>query len=122
MSRDPLQLTAAWFEGWRTRNAAAIEAMMAAEYAYVAPNGALMSRDAILAIIRDPTYGITEGQHTEVHMTPLGNDVALVQHRWKGRGTIRGTEFVDDHRCLMVWQRTGGDWCVRFEQASPIVS
>ena len=96
--------------------------MIAAEYVYIAPNGVVMDRDSILAIIRDPSYKITEGGHTEVVAMSLSADVALVRHRWQGRGTIRSQVFVDDHRCVMIRSRVAGDWRVQYEQASPVVS
>ena len=117
---DPADLTAAWFDAWRTKEAVAVERMMAADYVYVAPNGAVMDRDAILGIIKDPTYGIVAGAHTEVVVVNLGSDVALVRHHWRGHGTFRGQEFVDDHQCVMVWCRTEAGWRVRYEQASPV--
>ena len=117
-TNDPAELTAAWFDAWRTKNAAAIERMIAADYVYVAPNGAVMDRDAILAIIKDPSYGIVEGAHTDVSVARLGPDVALVRHHWRGRGTLRGQAFVDDHQCVMIWFRSEGRWRVRYEQAS----
>jgi ketosteroid isomerase-like protein len=121
MAIDPEELTTAWLDAWRTKDADAIERMIAAEYVYVAPNGALMGRDSILAIIRDATYRITEGGYSEVVVTPLGSEVALVRHRWQGRGTIHGQVFVDDHRCVMIWYRVAGEWRVQYEQASPVV-
>jgi uncharacterized protein (TIGR02246 family) len=120
MSKEPAQLTAAWFEAWRAKDASAIARMMAADYIYVAPNGAMMDREAILAIATDPTYGITEGAHTDVIVISLDADVALVLHRWVGRGRLRGQVFVDDHQCVMVWHRENGSWRVRYEQASPV--
>ena len=45
MPDDPALLTAAWFDAWRTKDAGAIERMMAAAYVYVAPNGAVMERE-----------------------------------------------------------------------------
>jgi ketosteroid isomerase-like protein len=119
MPTDPAELTSAWFDAWRTKDADAIERMIAADYVYVAPTGAVMDRDSILAIIRDPSYGITEGGHTDVVVTPLGADVALVRHHWQGRGTIHGQVFVDDHRCVMIWYRVADEWRVQYEQASP---
>jgi ketosteroid isomerase-like protein len=121
MPRDAAELTSTWFDAWRTKDADAIERMIAPDYVYVAPNGAVMTREAIIAIIRDPSYGITEGGLSGVVVTPLGADVALVRHHWQGRGTLYGKVFVDDHRCVMIWHRVAGSWRVRYEQASPVV-
>jgi ketosteroid isomerase-like protein len=120
MPNDPAELTAAWFDAWRTKDAGAIERMTAADYVYVAPNGAVMDREAILGIIKDPSYGITSGAHTEVTVVQLGLDVALVRHHWNGQGTIHGKVFVDDHQCVMIWFRSEGRWRVHYEQASPV--
>ena len=121
MSSDPEGLTFAWFDAWRMKDAGAIERMIADEYVYVAPNGTVMSRDSILAIIHDPSYGISEGEHSEVEVIPLGAEVVIVRHHWQGRGTIRGHAFVDNHRCVMIWHRVAGEWRVHYEQASPVV-
>ena len=120
MPNDPAELTAAWFDAWRRKDASAVERMMAADYVYVAPNGAVMDREAILGIIKDPSYGIESGGHTEVVVVPLGPDVALVRHHWRGQGTLRGHTFVDDQQCVMIWFRSEGRWRVRYEQASPV--
>ena len=79
-------------------------------------------RDAILGIIKDPSYGITSGTRTEVAVAQLGPDVAIVRHHWRGRGTIRGRVFVDDHQCVMIWYRSEGRWRVHYEQASPVAA
>ena len=120
MPNDPAELTTAWFDAWRIKDADAIERMIAADYVYVAPNGAVMGRETILGIIKDPSYAITSGAHTEVAAVQLGSDVALVRHRWRGQGTIRGKEFVDDHQCVMIWFRSDGRWRVHYEQGSPV--
>ena len=119
MSNDPVELTSVWFDAWRTRDATAVERMIAADYACVAPNGAVMDREAILAIIKDPSYEIVAGVHTDVAFVQLGPDVTLVRHHWRGHGTLRGQVFVDDHQCVMVWFRTEGQR-VQYEQASPV--
>ena len=122
MPDDPAELTSAWFDAWRRKDAGAVERMMAADYVYVAPNGAVMDREAILGIIKDPSYGITTGAHTEVAVVHLGPDVALVRHHWKGEGTLRGRVFVDDQQCVMLWFRSEGRWQVHYEQASPVAA
>lgn len=120
MANDPATLTSAWFDAWRTKDASAIEGMIAPDYVYVAPNGAVMDRDAIVAIIRDPTYGITDGTHTDVAVMSLGPNVTVVRHHWRGRGQLRGHTFNDDHQCVMIWYRAAAVWRVVYEQASPV--
>jgi uncharacterized protein (TIGR02246 family) len=120
MPNDFADLTSSWFDAWRTKDAAAVQRMTADDYVYVAPNGKVMDRDAILAIIKDPSYEIVIGAHTEVAVVRLAPDVTLVRHHWRGQGTIRGHEFNDDHQCVMVWVHTEGRWRVRYEQASPV--
>ena len=119
--QDELEsLIAAWQHAWFAKDASAIGQMMADDYAYVAPNGAILDRAALLQIVGDPTYGLTGGTHTEKLVVRLGDTAALVRHRWQGTGTFRGQTFVDDHRCVMVCERSGGRWRVRYEQCSAV--
>jgi uncharacterized protein (TIGR02246 family) len=113
-------LIAAWHAAWFAKDAAAIAWMMAEDYVYVAPNGTILDRAAILQIVGDPTYGLTGGTHAETTVVMLGEDAALVRHRWQGTGTFRGQVFVDDHRCVTVCDRSSGRWCIRYEQCSAI--
>lgn len=119
--RDELDtVIAAWHDAWFTKDATAIAQMMAEDYVYVGPNGAVVDRAAILHIVGDPTYGLTGGTHTETIVVMLGGDVALVRHRWQGTGTFRGQAFVDNHRCVTICDRSSGHWCIRYEQCSAI--
>jgi ketosteroid isomerase-like protein len=120
MRAEPETLIAAWHEAWFTKDAPAIARMMAEGYVYVAPNGGVLDRAAILQIVTDPTYGLTGGMHTERIVVMLGEGAALVRHRWQGTGTFRGQPFVDDHRCVTICDRSGGRWCIRYEQCSAI--
>jgi uncharacterized protein (TIGR02246 family) len=113
-------LISAWHAAWFAKDAAAIAQMMAEDYVYVAPNGAILDRAAILQIVGDPTYGLTGGTHAETTVVMLGEAAALVRHRWQGTGTLRGQVFVDDHRCVTVCDRSSGRWCIRYEQCSAI--
>jgi uncharacterized protein (TIGR02246 family) len=113
-------LIAAWQDAWFTKDAAAIAQMMAEDYVYVAPNGAVMDRAAIMQVVGDPTYGLTGGTHTEKIVVMLGETAALVRRRWQGAGTFRGRTFVEDHRCVTVCDRSSGRWCIRYEQCSAV--
>jgi ketosteroid isomerase-like protein len=119
--RDDLEmLIAAWHDAWFTKDGTAIAEMMAEDYVYVAPNGAVVDRATILQIVGDPTYGLTGGAHTERIVVMLGESAALVRHRWQGAGTFRGQAFVEDHRCTTICDRSDGQWRIRYEHCSPI--
>src|SRR5688572_1354358 len=109
--RDALEtLIAAWHDAWFTKDARGIEQMTAEDYVYVAPNGVILDRAAILQVAGDATYGITGGTHTEGIVVMLAEGAALVRHRWQGTGTFRGQVFVDDHRCVTICDRSSGRW------------
>ena len=102
MPDGPAQLTSAWFDAWRTKDAGAIERMIAPEYVYVAPNGAVLNRDTILGIIRDPSYRIASGTHTEVSVVHLGTEAALVLHHWRGQALRHALQIARHHQRLRL--------------------
>jgi hypothetical protein len=107
---------AAWQEAWFNKDASGVEEMTAEDYVYVAPNGSVLDRATILRIVRDPTYGLTSGTHSE----RVGEGAALVRRRWQGTGTYRGQVFIEDHRCVTICDRSSGQWLIRYEQCSSI--
>jgi len=110
------KLNETWMRAWFAKDAAAVERMTSDDYVYVAPSGQVMDRQAILAIIRSPGYSLDHGARSEVVVRPLGEDSALVRHRWKGGGRFEGKTFEEDQRGVMVCVRAGGEWQVVFEQ------
>ncbi len=78
---------------------------MAPDYVYIAPTGQVLDRDAILAIIRSPSYRLKQGTRTEMVVRPLTDDAAALVHRWQGEGAFEGKAFRDDHRCTTLCVR-----------------
>jgi uncharacterized protein (TIGR02246 family) len=107
-----------WNQAWFEKDAATVELLMADDYLYVAPNGMTLDRQAILGIIRSPSYRVDHGTHTEVVIRALGSEAAVVRHRWQGAGSFEGTAFTDDQRCVRVWERQAGQWRLVYEQSS----
>jgi len=120
MRTDVEALMTAWQDAWFAKNARAVAEMMTDDYAYVAPNGTVMDRATILGVIDDPTYALSGGSHTETVVSMLGDAAAMVRRRWQGRGTYRGQEFVEDHRCVTICERSSGQWRIRYEQCSAV--
>src|SRR5262245_62072559 len=92
---DELRATSErWFRAWREKDAATVERLAANDYAYVAPDGTTLDRDAILAVVRSPSYRLERGERTDVVVRVLGRDAATVRHRYRGAGSFEGREFV----------------------------
>ena|SRR5260370_680725 len=107
-----------WNRAWLDKDAATVERLMAEDYLYVAPNGSVLDRQAILAIIRSPSYRLDHATRTEVVVRALGQEAAVVRHRSQAAGSFEGTSFTDDHRCAMVCEKQAGEWRIVLEQCS----
>jgi hypothetical protein len=118
MSSELLNLSECWFRAWLEKDAATVERLAAEDYVYISPNGAVLDRQAILAVIRSPSYRLDHGTRTDVVVRVMGNEAAVVRHRYQGAGSFEGTSFTDDHRCVMVWEKVAGQWRLVMEQCS----
>src|SRR5262245_10671440 len=112
------ELSDRWFQAWFDKDAATVERLAADDYVYVGPNGFILDRDGILAVIRSPTYRLDRGTRTDIVVRPLGDVAAIVRHCFQGAGSYEGKSFTDDHRCLMVWERRDGRWRLVMDQCS----
>jgi uncharacterized protein (TIGR02246 family) len=111
-------LSERWFQAWLEKDAATVERLMAEDYLYISPSGLALDRQAILAIIRSPSYRLDHGTRTEVVVRAVGQEAAVVRHRYQGAGSFEGASFTDDHRCVMVWEKHAGQWRLVMEQCS----
>jgi uncharacterized protein (TIGR02246 family) len=107
-----------WFRAWLEKDAATVERLAADDYIYVAPSGSVFDRQAILGIIRAPSYKLDHGTRTEVVVRAVGHDAAVVRHHYQGNGSFEGSAFTDDQRCVMVWEKHDGEWRLVMEQCS----
>jgi uncharacterized protein (TIGR02246 family) len=118
MSSELQDLSDRWFQAWLEKDAATVERLAAEDYLYVAPSGLVLDRQAILGIIRSPSYRLDHGTRTEVVVRPVGQGATIVRHRYQGAGSFDGTAFTDDQRCVMVWEKQDGEWRLVMEQCS----
>ncbi|HSQ57681.1 MAG TPA: nuclear transport factor 2 family protein, partial [Gemmata sp.] len=102
----------------KAKDDAAVDHIAADGYLYVAPNGIVMDRAAILRVIRSPSYRLDHGSRSEVSVRMLGRDAAIVRFRWRGGGSFEGTTFTDDQIGLMICERQAGAWRIVMEQCS----
>jgi hypothetical protein len=113
------RLNHAWINAWLAKDVAAIEARMAHEYTYIAPNGQVLDRERILAIVRSRSYRLDRATRSDVRITRF-KDSAIVLCRTQASGSYEGQTFTDDHRCSAVWLRRRGGWQLAWEHCSPI--
>ena len=111
-------LSESWFQAWLDKDAVTVERLMAEDYLYIAPGGAVLDRQAIMAIIRSPSYRLEQGKRSEVVVRALGPEAAVERHRYQGSGSFEGTAFTDDQRGVMIWEKHAGVWRLVFEQCS----
>ena len=111
-------LSERWFQAWLEKDAATVERLTAEDYLYIAPSGLVLDRQAILAIVRSPSYRLDHFTRTEVVVRAVGPEAAVVRHRYRGAGSFEGTSFTDDHRCVTVWEKRAGEWRIVMEQCS----
>ena len=118
MTADLEHLNQIWAQAWLEKDVALVEKLATDEYVYIAPNGHMMDRQAILKVIRSPGYHLHKGTRTEVIIKTAGEDSAVIVHRAQSEGSFDGKSFKEDHRCTMLCVRRGGEWRVILEQCS----
>jgi len=107
-----------WNQAWLEKDAATVERLMVDDYVYVAPSGFVLDRQAILAIVRSPSYRLDHSTRTELVVRAVGHAAAIVRHRSQAAGSFEGTSFTDDHRCVMICEKQAGEWRIVMEQHS----
>jgi hypothetical protein len=107
-----------WFQAWLEKDAATVERLAAEDYIYIGPTGLVLDRPAILAVVRSPSYRLDHGTRTEVVVRAVGDNAAVVRHRYRGAGSFEGALFTDDHLCVMVWEKHADQWRLVMEQCS----
>jgi uncharacterized protein (TIGR02246 family) len=118
MLSELADLSERWFQAWLDKDAATVQRLAAEDYVYVAPSGLVLDREAILRIIRSPSYRLDRGARSEIVVRAVGQDAGVVRHRYQGAGSFEGASFTDDHRCVMVWEKHAGQWRLVMEQCS----
>lgn len=119
MTADLEHLNEIWNRAWLEKNVTLVENLIADDYVYIAPNGKLLDRTAILNIIKSPSYRLDSSTRTPIVIKPVGEDAAVMVFHSQAAGTFEGKSFKDDHKCTMLCVRRGRSWRVLLEQCSP---
>jgi hypothetical protein len=119
MLADLHQLNHIWNQAWLEKDVALVEKLMVDDYLYIAPNGQLLDREAILNVIKSPSYRLDSSTRTPVLIKILGKHAAVIVFHSQATGTFEGKLFKDNHKCTMLCVRGDSEWRVLLEQCSP---
>jgi ketosteroid isomerase-like protein len=116
---DIIRFVERYDHAWNSKDAAAVNGVLANDYIYFSSKGAAESRQHMLDMLLSPKYTLASAQRSEmeVHRT---TSTAVVSSRWKGHGTYDGREFRDDQRCSIVLGREKQEWRVLSEHCTQI--
>ncbi|HKR38046.1 MAG TPA: nuclear transport factor 2 family protein [Steroidobacteraceae bacterium] len=112
------ELNSRWFQAWLEKDAATVERLMAQDYVYIAPSGRVLDRQAILAIIRAPSYRLDRFARTDIEVRAVGDAAVVMRDRRQSAGSFDGAAFSEEHRGVMVWAKHAGEWRLVMEQCS----
>jgi uncharacterized protein (TIGR02246 family) len=112
------ELNSRWFQAWLEKDTATVERLMAQDYVYIAPSGRVLDRQAILAIIRAPSYRLDRFARTDIEVRAVGDAAVVVRDRRQSAGSFDGAAFSEEHRGVMVWAKHAGEWRLVMEQCS----
>ena len=100
-------------------NVSKLESLFADEYAFINPNGVLLTRSQSLESIQNGSVKFTSFNLEDLQIRIYG-DTAVVTARATVKMTDRGTERVGISRNTMVFTIRDGAWRLVASQATPI--
>jgi uncharacterized protein (TIGR02246 family) len=118
VTSELVRLLEQWNRAWLEKDAATVERLMADDYVYVDPTGQALDREAILGIIRSPTYRLHHWKRINIVVRMLGDSAAVIRHRGQGEGEFEGKPFNEDHSCMTVCARVRDEWQIVVEHCT----
>ena len=113
---DLEELNEIWNQAWLDNNVTLVEKLMTDDYLFITPNRTLLDREAILNIMKSPSYRLDRSTRTPMAITRAGQDIAVMVFHSRAAGSFEGKPFEDDHNCMMLCVRRDGEWRVLLEQ------
>lgn len=117
--RSLREANAAYDRAIVTADPAALDALLADDYQYVTPEGAVRDKATQIATLTSGRTQVMSAGSEEVAVRWIG-DEALVVGRFPARVTMGGRSFALDQRYSALWSRQDGRWRLRHEHASMI--
>ncbi len=105
--------------GWEHKMLPAVDSTLGARYTYFTQSGGLFSRDSVVATAGESGYILINMSRAIVDINLYGN-TAVVNTRWKGKGSYRNVPFDEDQRCSIVIVKEENKVQIVSEHCTPI--
>lgn len=106
-------------QGWQAKRMSLVDSTLAPGYNYFTQSGGIFNRDSVVATAGETGYSLHDMSRGVVDINLHGN-TAIVNTRWKGKGTYRGRPFDEDQRCSVVIIKQEGKVQIVSEHCTPI--
>jgi ketosteroid isomerase-like protein len=110
--RRILALEAAWNRAEQSKDAAALEQLLASSLVYIDYDGSILTKGEFLASVKEPE--LQPVQIINEEMTPhVYGDAAIVTRIYREKGTLKGKPYLRRGRFTDTWVKLNGTWqCV----------
>lgn len=116
------EFIATYDESWGKRDTARMKQIMADSYTYFTSTGSTIDKSSIIGWFAPADkYKVDTASRSEIRITYLAGNTAIVSSRWIGSGTFGNEKFNDDQRCGLVLQKTDGRIRIVAEHCAQIV-
>ncbi len=106
-------------DGWRTKNLARVDSVLAPKYIYFTQSGGTFIRDSVVQTAGSPVYTLESMSRSDYEVELYGN-TAIVNTRWRGKGMYKGVPFDEDQRCSIAIVKRNGVLSIISEHCTPI--
>ncbi len=108
-------------EGWRTKNAKEVDAVLSSKYLYFTQSGNTFDRASLVQTAESSVYQLQTMEREQFTMQIEGN-TAVVNTVWKGKGSYHGENFDDKQRCSITVVKVNDEVKILAEHCTPIRS
>jgi Tfp pilus assembly protein PilZ len=106
-------------EGWRSKNLARVDSVLAPRYIYFTQSGGLFVRDSVVQTAGSSAYSLENMIRSDYEVELVGQ-TAVVSTRWQGKGVYRGVPFDEDQRCSLTIIKDNNKVMILSEHCTPI--
>lgn len=107
---------------WKSRDTTLMKEIMDERYTYFTSRGSTITRQSIISWFAPADkYRVDSAARSEITITYLHGNTAIVSSRWIGSGSFGEEQFRDDQRCGLVLEKKDGKVRIVAEHCIQIV-